>query len=530
MKKIIIGLYGPTLDRGIDADRWNFWRPSVSLCQHEDLLVDRYELLIEKKFENISQTVIDDINTISPETTITPHYIQWKDPWDFQEVYNTLHDFARNYNFDTDNEEYYIHITTGTHAVQICMFLLTESLYFPGKLIQSSPPKRERYGDLGSYQVIDLDLSKYDGIAMRFKQQIKDDISLLKSGIQTRNNKFNKLIERIEHVASRTTDPILLTGPTGAGKSQLAKQIFQLKKTHRKLKGSFVEVNCATIRGDSAMSVLFGHTKGAFTGAVQCRDGLLKTADLGILFLDEIGELGIEEQAMLLRAIEEKRFLPVGADKEVSSDFQLICGTNRNLQANVNSGTFREDLLARINLWTFTLPGLKDRPEDIEPNIQYELDRYERSTGTHIRFNKEALNRFLSFSTSYQAQWRSNFRDLIGAVTRMATLAPGGRVSVDNVEEEIQRLQNSWQPTTNNDCPSIISEILNQSQIQQIDDFDKPQLEHVLNICSESKNLSEAGRKLFNFSRTQKIRTNDADRLRKYLAKFNINWHDIHSS
>ncbi len=529
MKKVIIGLYGPTLDRGIDADRWNFWRPSVSLCQHEDLLIDRYELILEKKFEKVAQTVINDIHTISPETTVVPHHIQWKDPWDFQEVYNILHDFTRNYNFDPDNEEYYIHITTGTHVVQICMFLLTESLYFPGKLIQSSPPKRERYGDLGSYQVIDLDLSKYDGIAMRFKQQVKDDISLLKSGIHTRNKKFNKLIERIEHVASRTIDPILITGPTGAGKSQLAKQIFELKKTHRKLKGNFVEVNCATIRGDSAMSVLFGHTKGAFTGAVQSRDGLLKTADQGILFLDEIGELGLEEQAMLLRAIEEKSFLPVGADKEVSSDFQLICGTNRNLHAHVNNGTFREDLLARINLWTFNLPGLKDRPEDIEPNIQYELDRYERTTGTHIRFNTEALKHFLTFSSSAQAQWKSNFRDLIGAITRMATLAPGGRIDQDNVDEEIQRLKHSWQPNAGDNTPSALSEILDSDQIEMIDEFDKPQLNHVLKICSESKTLSEAGRKLFNISRTQKQRTNDADRLRKYLARFNITWHDIHN-
>ena len=444
-------------------------------------------------------------------------------------MYNVLHDFAKTYNFDTDNEEYYIHITTGTHVVQICMFLLTESLYFPGKLIQSSPPKRDRYGDLGSYQEIDLDLSKYDGIAMRFKQQMKDDISLLKSGIKTRNKRFNQLIERVEHVATRTIDPILLTGPTGAGKSQLAKRIFELKKTHRKLKGSFVEVNCATIRGDSAMSVLFGHTKGAFTGAVQSRDGLLKTADQGILFLDEIGELGLEEQAMLLRAIEEKQFLPVGADTEISSNFQLLCGTNRNLHAHVNNGTFREDLLARINLWTFNLPGLKERPEDIRPNIQYELDRYERNVGTHVRFNKEALNMFLSFSTSPQAQWKSNFRDLIGAITRMATLAPGGRISIDNVEEEIQRLQSSWQPTTIENKHNLLSSILSPAKTEQIDEFDKPQLEHVLNTCSQSNTLSEAGRKLFNISRTQKQKANDTDRLRKYLAKFNITWHDIHN-
>ena len=104
------------------------------------------------------------------------------------------------------------------------------------------------------------------------------------------------------------------------------------------------------------MSALFGHEKGAFTGATTAREGLLRAAHEGMLFLDEIGELGCDEQAMLLRAIEEKKFLPVGADKEASSDFQLIAGTNRELTRAVEEGRFREDLLARINLWTFCLP------------------------------------------------------------------------------------------------------------------------------------------------------------------------------
>ena len=136
-----------------------------------------------------------------------------------------------------------------------------------------------------------------------------------------------------------------------------------------------MDVNCATPRGDGAMSALFGHTKGAFTGALKDRPGLLRTADGGVLFLDEIGELGSDEQAMLLRALEEKTFLPLGSDRESHSDFQLIAGTNRDLFAAVREGRFREDLLARINLWTFSLPGLRARPEDIEPNLQFELDQ-----------------------------------------------------------------------------------------------------------------------------------------------------------
>ncbi len=156
-------------------------------------------------------------------------------------------------------------------------------------------------------------------------------------------------------MAIKSRAPILLNGPTGAGKSFLARRIFELKQARHQFSGAFVEVNCATLRGDTAMSTLFGHVKGAFTGARESREGLLRSANGGMLFLDEIGELGADEQAMLLKAIEEKTFTRLAAIA-VSSDFQLIAGTVRDLRQLVAEGKFREDLYARINLWTFTLP------------------------------------------------------------------------------------------------------------------------------------------------------------------------------
>ncbi len=119
-----------------------------------------------------------------------------------------------------------------------------------------------------------------------------------------------------------------------------------------------------------------------------------------MLFLDEIGELGADEQAMLLKAIEEKTFYPFGSDRPVSSDFQLIAGTVRDLRQLVAEGKFREDLYARINLWTFTLPGLRQRQEDIEPNLDYEVERHASLTGDSVRFNTEARRAWLAFATS----------------------------------------------------------------------------------------------------------------------------------
>src|SRR5690606_37547372 len=159
------------------------------------------------------------------------------------------------------------------------------------------------------------------------------------------------------------------------------------------------------------------------------RPGLLRSADGGLLFLDEIGELGADEQAMLLQALEEKRFLPVGSDKESRSDFVLIAGTNRDLAAAVAKRTFREDLLARINLWTFHLPSLRERPEDVEPNLEYELEKASRRNNTRITISAEAKREFLNFAESPAAKWSANFRDLNAAVIRMSTLAPGGRIT-----------------------------------------------------------------------------------------------------
>ena len=311
-KVVVIGLYGPSLDGGDTPDRWERWRPSVSLCQHEDLVVDRFELLHQKKYRDKAVRIEEDIVQISPETAVRRHGIEFRDPWAFEDVYSALHGFATGYDFNLDEETYLVHVTTGTHVAQICLFILTESHHFPARLIQSSPPNKRRSAGPGAYAIIDLDLSKYDKIAMRFQQESRDDISFLKSGIATRNADFNQLIQHIEQVAVRSREPMLFTGPTGAGKSQLARRIYELKRTRRQVTGPFVEVNCATLRGDAAMSALFGHRKGAYTGATSDRNGLLKRAEGGIVFLDEVGELGLDEQAMLLRAVEEKTFLPFG--------------------------------------------------------------------------------------------------------------------------------------------------------------------------------------------------------------------------
>ncbi|MEM7230657.1 MAG: RNA repair transcriptional activator RtcR [Planctomycetota bacterium] len=524
---VVIGLLGTVLDRGSRNSRWERWRPTVSIGQHEDFEVSRFELLHGGASMPLAELIQSDFLQISPETDVRLRPTEFRDPWDIEDVYSALHDFARDYPFDTDHEEYLVHITTGTHVAQICWFLLTESKVIPAKLLQTSPPPRSQPDGSGEIRVFDLDLSKYDRIAQRFHREHVESVSLLKAGIDTRNSQFNSLIDEIEHVAAHSTDPILLTGPTGAGKSQLARRIYELRHQRRRLEGAFVTVNCATLRGDAAMSALFGHRRGAFTGALEDRAGLLREADDGLLFLDEIGELGADEQAMLLRAIEEKSFLPLGSDSESQSSFQLICGTHRDLKHDVQEGRFRADLLARINLWTFDLPSLADRPEDIEPNLDFELAELERHRKQPVRFSKEARDRYLSFSLSPAASWAANFRDLNASVRRMATFSPSGRITREVVDAEVDRLSRSWNDDRSDASVDSLRLVLTDEQIASIDLFDRIQLAAVLDVLRDSASLSDAGRKLFAASRQKRKSTNDADRLRKYLARFELSWQDV---
>ncbi|MFT5905890.1 MAG: transcriptional regulatory protein RtcR [Cryomorphaceae bacterium] len=524
----VIGFLGTKLDAFSGRSRWTEWRPTVNLCGREDFLIDRYELLYEQDFSDLAESVMQDMRQISPETEVVGRLIGITKPWDFEDVFSNLYDYFKSLHANPSQTNYYAHITTGTHVAQICLFLLTESQHLPGKLIQTGPPRGRSVGKKpGSFTIIDLDLSKYDLLAARFHEEKSEAQDILKSGIATLNKKFNALIEQIETVALRSDAPILITGPTGAGKSQLVEKVYQLRQSRCGVEGNFVEINCATLRGDMAMSTLFGHKKGSFTGAATDRQGLLREANGGILFLDEIGELGADEQAILLRAIEEGRWLPVGSDTPVKSKFQLIAGTNKDLRVSITEGVFREDLLARINTWTFRLPGLAERLEDIAPNIDYELSKQTETSGQSIRFNKEAYENFLEFATDPKSSWSGNFRDLNAAITRMATLAPRGRIRTEEVADEKNRLRENWMRPGHKKNSSELTEFLSNQEIEHIDPFDRPQLSYVIQLCKTSKSISDAGRHLFSVSREQRKSKNDGDRLRKYLAKFGLSFEDF---
>jgi transcriptional regulatory protein RtcR len=524
MPNIVFGFVGTTLDSGPPGSkRWNRWRPTVSLCAQKDFPVDRLELFVcSSEHEALVQLLRIDIRKISPHTVVVSHLLPISDPWNFLETYSALHDFAKSYVFK-DDCQYHVHLTTGTKQANVSLFALTESRRFPAKLVDTLMDKSSDEPWRGRLQVMDLNLAAYDQLASRFAQERTDSDVMLKGGIPTKNLAFNALISKIEKVCLRSSAPILLTGATGTGKSLLASRIFELRQMRHHIDGPFVEVNCATLRGDNAMSTLFGHKKGAFTGAVADRSGLLKAADRGILFLDEIGTLNLDEQAMLLRALEQKSFLPLGSDKEVSSDFQLLAGTNLDLNDEVAAGRFRADLFARINAWCFKLPTLAERPEDIAPNLDFEIDRMSAQLKRRVSFNQAAYERYLAFALT--APWHGNFRDLAASVMRMATMAEGGRILLSDVADEIAVMAGSSPADVGiaADTPLVAIALAG----RQMDRYEAAQAEVVLRAVVETTSMADAGRILFAVSRESKKSTNDSHRVRTLLTGWGLEYKDV---
>ncbi|MBM4318557.1 MAG: AAA family ATPase, partial [Deltaproteobacteria bacterium] len=507
-QNVVFGFLGWVLDQPDEP-----WRPTLALLRQRRLPVHRLELLFTSKQRALAEQVAGEAQRAAPGIALQLHPLPLADGWDFEEVYTALYDLASSYPLDTERCSYYLHLTTGTHVQQICWFLLAEARILPARLLQSYPCKGPGEEELGLH-VVDLQLPRYEKLLSRFDRRRADGLELLRSGIATRNAAFNRLLAQLEQVALASPAPLLFLGSTGTGKSLLARRTYELlARSHRLAKNRFVEVSCATLSGQLLQSTLFGHVRGAFTGAVASRRGLLQEADGGVLFLDEIGELGGEEQAMLLHALETRRFRPLGADAELSSDFRLLAATQRDLFALASRGHFRSDLLARLSSWVFELPPLCERPEDIEPNIAFELARFEQQHGRRVRFHPRALEELLCFATSPAAPWLHNFRDLGQAVARLATLAGDGLIGVALVREEIVRLQERWRRLADGgsapgqvrpDPPATVADpaAALPAGLGPLDRFDAVQLAEVLRVLRAEGSLSAAGRRLFACSRS----------------------------
>jgi transcriptional regulator with GAF, ATPase, and Fis domain len=238
-------------------------------------------------------------------------------------------------------------------------------------------------------------------------------------------------LSRVVKVAA-TDSTVLITGETGTGKELVARAIH--RQSNRSAR-AFVSVNCAAIPGDLVASELFGHEKGAFTGATQQRLGRFELANGGTVFLDEVGELPAETQIALLRVLQEHEFERVGGTRPIRADVRVIAATNRDLQAAIGAGSFRSDLYYRLHVFPIEIPALQERKEDIRLLVEYFIDRYARKAGKKIT---DIGEKTLELLQSYR--WPGNIRELQNVIERSVILC----------ETEIFSIDESWlsqQPT-----------------------------------------------------------------------------------
>jgi len=227
---------------------------------------------------------------------------------------------------------------------------------------------------------------------------------------------LQRVLAQVAKVA-QTDATVLILGETGTGKELLARAVH---KRSRRATGAFIGVNCAAIPPSLVASELFGHEKGAFTGAVQRRLGRFEAADGGTIFLDEIGELPPEAQVSLLRVLQEREIERVGSSHPIAVDVRVLAATNRDLEAAVERGTFREDLFYRLNVFPIRLPPLRERADDIPILVEYLVDRFAKQAGKTIRnIEKQTMQRLTAY------EWPGNVRELQNVIERAVVLSEG---------------------------------------------------------------------------------------------------------
>jgi transcriptional regulator with GAF, ATPase, and Fis domain len=290
-------------------------------------------------------------------------------------------------------------------------------------------PLRDEEGRITRWYVTNTDIEdrkqteerlEHENVALR--EEI-DKASMFEEIVGT-SRPLKSVLSRIAKVAP-TDSTVLITGETGTGKELIARAVH--KRSQRSAR-PFVSVNCAALPATLVSSELFGHEKGAFTGATQRRLGRFEMAEGGTIFLDEVGELLPDTQAALLRVLQEREFERVGGGQPIQINVRVIAATNRDLNASVANGTFRQDLLYRLNVFPIEMPPLRERKDDILILVEYFVQRYANRAGKNIRSIDQ---RTLDLLQSYD--WPGNIRELQNVIERSIILSAADVFSVDEL-------------------------------------------------------------------------------------------------
>ena len=354
--------------------------------------------------------------------------INLSDPTNYQEIFRGLREHIHSIIEYFPSAHFFVAVASGTPHMHACWVLLTASGEIPARILHVRPP---HFVTKEHPLVSEVDLSSRDFPSVRFQDR---PITVEESEVDVNSVRVQLDIVGDHPTMQRSLEmgamlapsqaPILILGETGTGKELFARYIHRLSGRPR---GAFVPVNCAAIPEDLVESLLFGHKKGAFTGAVNDQLGKFDIADKGTLFLDELGELPLPAQAKLLRVLQDGLVEPIGQAEAHKVDVRIVAATNRDLRKLVRQGKFREDLFYRLNVGEIKLSPLRERRSDIPKLALHILDRLNGSLRRPKRLSSEALSRLQSHN------WAGNVRDLENVIERSIRLCRHDVLDADDL-------------------------------------------------------------------------------------------------
>ncbi len=338
------------------------------------------------------------------------------------------------------SNDWHFLLDSGTPQMKSCLFLAGRTGRHAVRLLQGIPPFHAQ----GTYRVRDITEATPSLPILHMPVRRASEAQVLFQGgpisreaealynvespIIARSGAMRDALARASR-AGKYNEPVLILGETGTGKTILARSIHE---SGSRSDAAFIELNCSAIPEGLVESTLFGHERGAFTSAERAKSGAMRSADKGTLFLDEVGDLPLIVQAKLLKAIEEKTFFPVGADRPVSVDVRIIAATNRDLRQRIREGHFRRDLYERLNVIAITLPPLRERPDDVEALIDKTIRAWNREYGERKRLSESARNLLRRYP------WPGNVRELLNAIRSAAAIAPVDEILPEYLPDDVR--------------------------------------------------------------------------------------------
>jgi transcriptional regulator with PAS, ATPase and Fis domain len=379
--------------------------------------------------QSVTEETKGAITTLYPNTRVEILDINLDDPTDYREILKGLRKHIQQIQEALSSATFFVAVASGTPQMHACWVLLTAAGEIPARILHVRPPyfvTKERP------LVSEIDLTSREFPTVRFalgtmpaieESEIAVESAIEQLGIVGDHPEMRRALE-VGAMLAPSQSPVLVFGETGTGKELFSRFIHRMSGRPR---DTFVAVNCAAIPEDLVESLLFGHRKGAFTGAIIDHLGKFDAADKGTLFLDELGELPLPAQAKLLRILQDGLVEPIGATKPHKIDVRVIGASNRDLRKLVRQGKFREDLFYRLNVGEVKLPPLRERRSDIPKLTLQILDRINGSLRRPKRLTPEALSRLQAHS------WPGNVRDLENVIERSVRLCRRDVLEADDL-------------------------------------------------------------------------------------------------